>query len=120
MQGQTDGIVTAPLNKAAVNAAGHQGFTGHTEYIAQLTGAPEVAMLLALDSLYISHVTTHAALREVPDLVTPQRLQRVLELTADMARTLGPTHHPIAVAGLNPHSGEEGLFGDEEVKSSFR
>lgn len=112
----TAGIVTAPINKQAVNEAGYPHFSGHTEFIAELTRTKpsDVAMLLASQNVYISHVTTHVPLREVPTLVTQDRVLRVIELTYDTARRLQLTDKPIAVAGLNPHSGEHGLFGDEE------
>ncbi len=114
LAGETQAIVTAPINKEAVSAAGLPGFTGHTEYIAELTGAQEVAMLLASDAVCISHVTTHVSLRQVSELVTTSRVLRVIELTHGMAQKLGRTAKPMAVAGLNPHAGEHGLFGDEE------
>src|SRR5262249_47800067 len=113
--GEIDGIVTAPVNKEALHAGGH-AFSGHTEILASLSGTRDFAMLLMGDELRVIHVTTHVALRRVPDLVTRDRVLRVIHLAQQTMRGLGETRPRIAVCGLNPHAGEEGLFGDEERK----
>jgi 4-phospho-D-threonate 3-dehydrogenase / 4-phospho-D-erythronate 3-dehydrogenase len=114
--GALDGIVTAPINKEALAAAG-QPHTGHTEILAQLSDTRDFAMLLMGRELRVIHVTTHVALRRVPDLVTRDRVLRVLRLAARAMAGLGEPRPRIAVCGLNPHAGEEGLFGDEERRS---
>jgi 4-phospho-D-threonate 3-dehydrogenase / 4-phospho-D-erythronate 3-dehydrogenase len=111
--GQIDGIVTAPVNKEALAAAGVQ-HSGHTEILARLTGTKDFAMLLMGKELRVIHVTTHVALRRVPDLVTRERVGRVIRLAQQTMDGLGRPRARIAVCGLNPHAGEDGLFGDEE------
>jgi 4-hydroxythreonine-4-phosphate dehydrogenase len=113
--GAIDGIVTAPLNKEALAAAGHE-HTGHTEILARLSGTTDFAMLLMGHDLRVIHVTTHVALRRVPDLVTRERVLRVIRLAQRTLEGLGLPKGRIAVCGLNPHAGEEGLFGDEEQR----
>lgn len=108
-----DGIVTAPVNKEALAAAGVP-HAGHTEILAGLTGTKDFAMLLMGKELRVIHVTTHVALRRVPDLVTRERVGRVLRLAQQTMEGLGRPRARIAVCGLNPHAGEDGLFGDEE------
>jgi 4-hydroxythreonine-4-phosphate dehydrogenase len=111
--GAIDGIVTAPVNKEALAAAGVP-HSGHTEILAQLSDTRDFAMLLMGKELRVIHVTTHVALRRVPDLVTTERVLRVIELAQKTMEGLGRPRAKIAVAGLNPHAGEDGLFGDEE------
>jgi 4-hydroxythreonine-4-phosphate dehydrogenase len=111
--GEIHGIVTAPINKEALAAAGMQ-HTGHTEILARLTDTKDFAMLLMGHELRVIHVTTHVALRRVPDLVTTDRVLRVIRLAQRTMEGLGRPGARIAVAGLNPHAGEDGLFGDEE------
>jgi 4-hydroxythreonine-4-phosphate dehydrogenase len=113
--GTIAGIVTAPLNKEALAAAGHE-HTGHTEILARLSGTTDFAMLLLGHELRVIHVTTHVALRRVPDLVTRERVLRVIRLAQRTLEGLGLPRGRIAVCGLNPHAGEEGLFGDEEQR----
>ena len=108
-----DAIVAAPVNKEALAAAGVR-HSGHTEILAELSGTRDFAMLLMGRELRVIHVTTHVALRRVPDLVTRERVLRVIQLAQQTMEGLGRPHARIAVAGLNPHAGEEGLFGDEE------
>jgi 4-hydroxythreonine-4-phosphate dehydrogenase len=112
-RGDIDGIVTAPVNKEGLAAAGVP-HSGHTEILAQLSGTRDFAMLLMGQDLRVIHVTTHVALRRVPDLVTRDRVLRVIELAQQTLDGLGKSDGKIAVAGLNPHAGEDGLFGDEE------
>jgi len=111
--GEIDAIVTAPVNKEALAAAGVQ-HSGHTEILAQLSNTRDVAMLLMGKELKVIHVTTHVALRRVPDLVTRERVLKTIRLAQRTLEGLGQPHGRIAVAGLNPHAGEDGLFGDEE------
>ncbi len=110
---EIDGIVTAPINKEALHAAG-MPHSGHTEILGTLSGTRDFAMLLLGKELRVIHVTTHVALRRVPELVTRERVGRVIRLAHQSLSSLGIKQPRIAVAGLNPHAGEEGLFGDEE------
>ena len=106
-------IVTAPVNKEALAAAGVR-HAGHTEILAELSNTRDFAMLLMGKDLRVIHVTTHVALRRVPDLCTRDRVLRVIRLAQRTMDGLGRPRARIAVAGLNPHAGEDGLFGDEE------
>ena len=110
------GIVTAPINKEALAAAGME-HSGHTEILARLSGTRDFAMLLLGHDLRVIHVTTHVALRQVPDLITKERVLKTLRLAQKTMVGLGRDDARIAVAGLNPHAGEDGLFGDEEKLS---
>ena len=112
-EGAIAAIVTAPVNKEALAAAGVP-HAGHTEILAALSGTRDFAMLLMGRDLRVIHVTTHVALRRVPDLVTRDRVLRVIRLAQQTMEGLGRPRARIAVAGLNPHAGEDGLFGDEE------
>jgi 4-hydroxythreonine-4-phosphate dehydrogenase len=114
MSGAVDGVVTAPLNKAAMQLAGYD-YAGHTELLTERTGADRVSMLLVGPQLRIVHVSTHVALREAIDRVTPERVLEVIQLAHDACHALGIEHPRIAVAGLNPHASEGGLFGAEEA-----
>jgi 4-phospho-D-threonate 3-dehydrogenase / 4-phospho-D-erythronate 3-dehydrogenase len=114
LAGEIDAIVTAPINKEALNAAGY-AYAGHTEILAELTGSTGSCMLLAHDRLRVSHVTTHVALAEVPKRITPERLRRVFDLTHQAMLDLGIERPRIGVCALNPHAGEGGLFGREDV-----
>ncbi len=113
LAGEAAAIVTAPLNKEALNLGGHH-YAGHTDMLADLTGARDSCMMLAHGSLRVTHVTTHVPLARVPFLLTPERLDRTLRLTADALARLGIAQPRIAVAALNPHAGEGGLFGRED------
>jgi len=113
--GAYDALVTAPINKEAVKLAGF-GWPGHTEMLAELTGTGDVRMLLVTDRLKVVHVTTHRSLRSAIDAATHGRIVRTIELAQEGARQLGVVRPRIAVAGLNPHAGEGGLFGDEEAR----
>jgi 4-hydroxythreonine-4-phosphate dehydrogenase len=106
-------IVTAPVNKEALAAAGVR-HSGHTEILAELSHTRDFAMLLMGKELKVIHVTTHVALRRVPDLVTRERVLKTIRLAQQTLVDLGQPRGRIAVAGLNPHAGEDGLFGDEE------
>jgi 4-hydroxythreonine-4-phosphate dehydrogenase len=111
--GRAQAIVTAPLSKEALHLAGHR-FEGHTELLAHLTGQRDAVMMLAHDAMRVSHVTTHCALADVPRRITPERLRRVFAVTLDALRALGIERPRIAVAGLNPHAGENGILGKED------
>jgi 4-hydroxythreonine-4-phosphate dehydrogenase len=112
---EIDAIVTAPVNKEALAAAGVP-HSGHTEILASLSGTKDFAMLLMGKELRVIHVTTHVPLRRVPDLVTRDRVGRVIRLARQTMEFLGVARPRIAVCGLNPHAGEDGLFGDEETR----
>jgi 4-hydroxythreonine-4-phosphate dehydrogenase len=115
LEGRADAVVTAPLNKAAMHAAGHT-YPGHTELLAERTGATRVSMLLVGPSLRVVHVSTHVALREAIARVTRQRVEEVIDIAHESCLALGIAQPRIAVAGLNPHASEGGLFGDEEAR----
>ncbi len=113
LEGATDAIVTAPLNKDALNQAGYH-FPGHTQILAHLCKSRDAVMMLTADALRIVHVSTHVSLREACGLVTRERILRVMKLGEEATRAMGVEKPRIVVPGLNPHSGEGGLFGDEE------
>jgi len=113
-----DGTVTGPINKAAINAAGHH-YAGHTEIYAKLTGTRDYSMMLSHGNFRVTHISTHVSLRQACDLVKKERVIRVIDLTDDALKNFGLAERRIGVAGLNPHCGEEGMFGhedDEEIK----
>lgn len=114
MAHEIDATVTGPINKAAINAAGFH-FAGHTEIYAQMTGTRDYAMMLAEGNFRVAHVSTHVSLREACDRVKRQRVLRVIELSHAALLKLGVANPRIGVAGLNPHCGEGGLFGDEDM-----
>ncbi|MGE3798659.1 MAG: 4-hydroxythreonine-4-phosphate dehydrogenase PdxA, partial [Thermomicrobiales bacterium] len=113
--GDVDGIVTAPLNKAAMHAAGFT-YAGHTELLAERTNAERVSMLLVGPNLRVVHVSTHVALSEALQRVRKERVEEVIEIAYQSCVALGIDDPLIAVAGLNPHAGEGGIFGNEESK----
>lgn len=113
LSGKVAAVVTAPLNKAALNQAGYH-YSGHTEIFAHLTKTTDYAMMLVEGPLRIVHVSTHVALREACVLVTQERVYQVIRLAVEAGKLLNLPRIRIGVAGLNPHSGEGGLFGDEE------
>jgi 4-hydroxythreonine-4-phosphate dehydrogenase len=113
MEGRVKAIVTAPIHKEAINKAGFH-YAGHTELLAHLTNTKEYAMLLAHGPFRVSHVTTHTSMRKACDRIKKDRVLTVIRLTYEVLKQLGIENPRIGVAGLNPHSGEEGLFGDEE------
>ena len=112
--GAVDGIVTAPLNKAAMHSAGHQ-WPGHTELLAHEFGVENFSLVLSAGDLYMFHLTTHVSLRQAIDAVTRERTDAVLQLAGAFAKALGRPNDPIGVAGLNPHAGEGRIFGDEDA-----
>ncbi|MBE0482416.1 MAG: 4-hydroxythreonine-4-phosphate dehydrogenase PdxA [Bacterioplanes sp.] len=110
-----DGIVTAPVHKGIINEAGVQ-FSGHTEYFRDYCGVEEVVMMLATTDLRVALVTTHLPLRDVADAITPDRIRRVVRiLHHDLVHFFGLATPRILVAGLNPHAGEDGHLGREEL-----
>ncbi len=113
--GSVSAVVTAPLNKEALHMGGHL-FAGHTEILAELTDTKEYAMLLWSKQLKVIHATTHVSLRRACDLVTKERVSCVIRLADQVLRRAGFAEPHIAVAGLNPHAGEHGLFGEEEIR----
>ncbi len=115
MDGQVHATVTGPINKEAINMAGHL-FSGHTEIYAHFTKTKDYAMLLAHEHFRVIHVSTHVSLREACDLVKKDRVLNVIEIADDACRKLGIATPKIAVAGLNPHAGENGMFGKEEIE----
>lgn len=113
MTGEIDATVTGPINKKSINEAGYH-FAGHTEIYAHHTGTKKYAMLLVEDNLKVIHVSTHVSLRQACDLVKKDRILEVIELLINGLKQLGETNLKIGVAGLNPHAGDNGLFGTED------
>lgn len=136
LAGQVGGVVTAPISKAALHAAGHH-YPGHTEILAELCGAARYAMMLYLPptddamadrpryesaaarlshGLAVAHVTLHTSIASVPGLLTAAGVRDKIELTREFLERIGCDAPRIGVCALNPHAGEEGLFGDEEAR----
>ena len=115
LRDEVGAIVTAPLNKEALSEAGWVG-VGHTELLARFAGVPDksVAMMLASKSLRVVHVSTHVSLRRAIEMVTPERIVTAARLAGETARDIVGRDPHLAIAGLNPHGGEHGLFGSEE------
>ena len=114
--GQTDAVVTCPITKEGLRIAGLP-FPGHTEFLAALCGGADVVMMLAGDRLRVALVTIHVALRKALELLSRPLIERTVRITHGFFRTFMGTDLPrIAVAGVNPHAGEGGMFGDEEEK----
>src|SRR5215217_1018445 len=108
-------IATAPLNKEAMHLAGHK-YPGHTEILASLTRTEDYAMMLVTDELKVIHVSTHVSLREAIERARPERELAVIRLAHESLKNLGVESPKVAVAGLNPHAGENGLFGTEDAE----
>lgn len=116
MAGQAAALCTAPIHKKALKDGAGFAFPGHTEYLAHLAGDARVVMMLACDALRVVPATIHIALSEVPRALTPALLEEVIRLThAGLIRDFGIEAPVIAVAGLNPHAGEGGVMGREEL-----
>lgn len=115
MANRIDGIVTAPLNKEAMNLAGY-AYAGHTELLAARSGAGRAYLMLASDRLTVSHATGHIPLHEVPDRLTSDLICDVIRLTRNALIGMGASDPRLAVCGLNPHAGENGLFGREDAE----
>ncbi len=115
LSGSVHGIVTGPAEKKALHAAGHR-FPGHTEFLAHLAGGAEVVMMLVTGKLRVALVTTHVPLRDVPSLLTTEAVVRTGKVTREyLGRWFGLKNPRLAVCALNPHGGEGGLFGTEEI-----
>jgi 4-hydroxythreonine-4-phosphate dehydrogenase len=116
LAGEFDAMVTAPVQKSVINEAGI-AFTGHTEYLAEHARAPHVVMMLVGGGLRVALATTHLALSEVPRAIKRQDLVKTLRvINADLKKRFHIAHPRILVAGLNPHSGESGHFGHEDIE----
>jgi len=115
LAGKVDAMVTAPLNKEAMHMGGYS-YPGHTELLAEKSGTSEYAMMLATGNLRVVHATTHIPFREIIDHLTTERVLSTVHIGQDACLSLGIENPRIAVAGLNPHSGDGGIFGDEEER----
>lgn len=114
LRGEIAAMVTLPMNKEATQLS-DPGFTGHTELIGELCGAREVTIMLASDELLVTHVTTHMSLRDALAHIRRERVARVIMMSCEAVGRLRANPR-VAVAGLNPHAGEHGLFGREEIE----
>lgn len=124
LEGQVDAVTTAPLNKAALRAAG-LNYPGHTEILGELCGVSEFGMMLYLPEgdivrspygLGVVHTTLHTSIRSVPDLLSKDRISAHIRLMDVFMQRVGATKPRVGVCALNPHAGEDGLFGDEESR----
>ncbi|WP_026471330.1 4-hydroxythreonine-4-phosphate dehydrogenase PdxA [Alkanindiges illinoisensis] len=119
MRGDAAGVVTAPVQKSVINEAGSlegQAFSGHTEFFQEYAGVPRVVMMLATHQLRVALVTTHLPLKDVAAAITKQRLTQILDILIHDLKTKFAISHPkILVCGLNPHAGEGGYLGREEI-----
>ena len=111
-----NGILTGPINKAVINQAGIK-FSGHTEYLAELSNCSKTVMLLATAKLKVALATTHLALKDVPKNITKESLTEVISIIDNDFKYLGVNNPRVLVCGLNPHAGENGYLGDEEIKT---
>ncbi len=114
MSNEIDATVTNALNKEAINLAGHH-YSGHTEIYADFTNTNKYTMMLAHENLRVVHVSTHVSLREACDRVKKDRVLEVIRIANKACKELGIENPKIGIAGLNPHSGENGMFGREEI-----
>lgn len=115
MKGEISAVATAPLNKEAMHLAGHK-FPGHTEILAHYTNTKDFAMLLFDDLLKVIHVSTHISLKQAIETLNKDRIASVIQIAHDTLKLVGYEAVKIGVAGINPHAGEGGLFGDEEIR----
>ncbi|MGI6581017.1 MAG: PdxA family dehydrogenase [Erysipelotrichaceae bacterium] len=115
MEEKIDATVTNALSKEAINEAGHQ-YSGHTEIYADYTHTKKYAMMLAHEDFRVIHVSTHVSLRKACDMVKKDRVLNVIHMADNIMKRIGIKNPKIAVAGLNPHCGEGGLFGTEEIE----
>jgi len=113
LAGDIAAMVTLPMNKEATQLS-DPAFVGHTELIGALCGAPSVTIMLASEQLIVTHVSTHVSLRQAIERTKRDRVAKIIELTWDAVKRMMPNPR-LAVAGLNPHAGENGLFGSEEI-----
>ncbi|HUU50322.1 MAG TPA: 4-hydroxythreonine-4-phosphate dehydrogenase PdxA [Nitrospinota bacterium] len=115
IQKDVDAVVTAPISKEAINLAGYK-YQGHTEIFAEKTGIKDFAMMLVTDDIKVIHVTLHVSMVDACKLIKKERILRTIYLGYNSMQDLGIKNPRIGVAGLNPHAGESGIFGDEELK----
>ena len=115
MAKKIDAVVTGPIHKEAINAGGYH-YAGHTEILADLTKTKDYSMMLVDRDFRVAHVTTHCSMREACDRIRKPRVLTVIKLLNDTLKRMGIKEPRIAVAGLNPHSGEGGMFGREEIE----
>jgi 4-hydroxythreonine-4-phosphate dehydrogenase len=115
MAGNASGVVTGPISKESLKLAGID-YPGHTEIFADKTGTDDYSMVFLLDGVAVAHVTTHVSLRNAIEMITTERVLRQIRLLHRSLAGLGIGEPKMAVSGLNPHAGENGLFGDEEIK----
>lgn len=116
--GEVQAICTAPLNKEALHKGGHL-YPGHTEILAKLTETEDFSMMLSTARLKVIHLTTHVGLIKAVELITPERTYNVLKLADQVLRTAGHENPRIALCGINPHAGENGLFGNGEEEEKL-
>jgi len=116
IDGKSNAIVTAPINKEAVVATGRKGFCGHTEFIADMCGRDTSRMLLVNDQLCVVHVTTHCSLFDAATKIDIERIRETIEIGHQAMLHLGFESPRLCICGLNPHAGENGMFGDEESR----
>ncbi|MEF2967416.1 4-hydroxythreonine-4-phosphate dehydrogenase PdxA [Paenibacillus sp. M1] len=116
--GEVSAICTAPLNKEALHKGGHL-YPGHTEILAKLTETEDFSMMLSTGRLKVIHLTTHVGLVKAVEMITPERTYNVLKLADQVLRTAGNEHPRIALCGINPHAGENGLFGNGEEEEKL-
>ncbi len=114
LAGKVDAIVTAPLNKEAMHMGGYN-YPGHTELLAEKSETSDYAMMLATGNLRVVHATTHIPFRDISKHLTTERIHTTIKIAHNACLSLGIENPRIAVAGLNPHSGDGGIFGDEEI-----
>jgi 4-hydroxythreonine-4-phosphate dehydrogenase len=112
--GEIDGIVTAPLNKEAMHMGGYE-WPGHTELLAHEFDVDNYSLVLSSGDLFVFHATTHVSMKQAVEDCTPQRFDEIFNLVHAFSKALGRESEAIAVAGLNPHAGENNLFGTEET-----
>lgn len=115
MAGDIDAMVTAPINKEAMGLAGY-AYAGHTELLAEVTATKRFRLALAFDGILVSHATTHVSLRDAIDRISEEEILVTVDLVGSALAGMGVAAPRIAVCGLNPHAGEGGLFGDEEIR----
>ena len=115
INGEIDAVITCPINKEALHLSGHN-YPGHTEIFAQKCGVENFTMLFKVENVSVVHCTTHCSLRQAIDLISTQKVKRNILLLDNALKSFGIKNPRIAVAGLNPHAGENGLFGTEEIE----
>jgi 4-hydroxythreonine-4-phosphate dehydrogenase len=116
LAGEVDAVVAAPQTERSIHAAGI-AFDGYPSFVARETGTPvnDVYLMICFDDVRIAHATLHVSVREAVALITPERVERVIRIVDNALKRLGIAHPKIFVGGLNPHAGEDGLFGSEEA-----